>query len=698
MGVVGLAFPTDIRWERVCHSEDMDDRSPCDQTGPAKWQSSMAVFRYVPEEEYQHYEGRRLVYYKITCTISSYQPRADEVQGSVKGAGTLSVTEENELDRKLKSYAPCNGAILQVTVAPTESNLDPANFPYVLDVQPKQRALYEQVTDSSELASRSLENLNIRKGGGTTESQEVLDIDRGSSFSAQAQGQYAGAGGGLGFSYTKNIEQGTRSIGQEDASRVETTDSTREAREVLSHTTQLTQMYTLLQSYHVGTNRVMFFVSPRPHVLEEPTGFIRGPRRIDGVQDFFLIVSQDEGQELPCLSARLDTGHLTVLPIYDYDRSKPARDLYVSAFAGPPNEQDPTKVGVGSGDLNYDCFDSQPDIKTDSATAESGYVVESVEDVGATELNRGSADYQISGDRRSVTLTGRAAGHACYRNGVGDALNTALIVQIGSTVGGPIGTIGGLIAAGTGSDIIPEQKDEDSGFARRRVRVNWRSETPTKKIGERQTLLITTRVLCCCEEPSTPQKIVEIVPLEIEKVLGFVHPNVSAWLGRTEPEPNDTGRRADRGARFGGAAPERGLTAREANDLEAFLVAETARVAASVENPASAPARDTELAMTRATEVALEIPRFRRALTRRVETIDGLGAAGEKRLTEIALPGSPPGDMPNRLAVVATPSPALAEELGVDPDDAARLRLAALGFGNAPRGIGAKRRAKSKAS
>src|SRR5882757_3964251 len=181
MGVIGLTFPTDIQWERVCHSEDMDDTSPCDQTAPPKWQSSIAVFRYVPEEEYQTYKGRRLVYYKVSCTISSYQPQADEVEGAIAKAGALTLSEAQELDRKLKSYAPCNGAILQVTVAPQEDGVRRRDYPYITQVQPNQRALYEQATDSNEVASRSLEELNVTKGGGTTKSQEVLDIDKGTS-------------------------------------------------------------------------------------------------------------------------------------------------------------------------------------------------------------------------------------------------------------------------------------------------------------------------------------------------------------------------------------------------------------------------------------------------------------------------------------------------------------------------------------
>jgi hypothetical protein len=63
---------------------------------------------------------------------------------------------------------------------------------------------------------------------------------------------------------------------------VRTTDSLREERETVSHTTQLSQMYRLLQAYHVGTNRLMFFISP--HVLNRShqwaAGDVRGSKTI----------------------------------------------------------------------------------------------------------------------------------------------------------------------------------------------------------------------------------------------------------------------------------------------------------------------------------------------------------------------------------------------------------------------------------
>jgi hypothetical protein len=731
MALVGLDFPTDIRWQRVCHSEDMTDTNPCDEVAPPKWQSSIAVYRYVPEDEYQSYEGRRLIYYKVTCTISSYQPRADEVEGAIAKAGTLTTGEAQELDRKLKSYAPCNGAILQVTVAPQEDGVRRRDYPYISQVQPNQRALYEQVTDTNEVASRSLEELSVTKGAGTTKSQEVLDIDKGKSVSGQVQvsGQYAGVGGGVGVggSYTHNIEQGTKALGQQGRSRTETTDSLREAREATSHTTQLTQMYNLLQAYHVGTNRVMFYVTPRPHSLEEPSGFIRGPREIDGVQDFFLIVNQDEDQKLPCLSVRLDTGHLSKTDEMVYDESEPPTELSVSAYANPPGELDPNKTAAPEGgdpgfSLHYDCFESPEDVDPASITAKPGYVVKEVTDIGAIEVNRGSTELVIDPpppeDGRSVTLTAKAKGHACYRNSQGDRANDLALIGAGSGIAGFLGTIGGGIAAATGADApgLEEVKNVEIGYARRRVRVHWRSAAKTKKVGERLVLLITTRVLCCCDEPSTPPKIVEIIPLELpepefraadprpferEQVIELPDedgsPITTPSAGITTPSEGTTTAPSVPPSGMApsvtpAVSPSGLMTAREANDLAANVVTETARVASSIDNPAKAPARDTELALARVAELALDIPRLRRRLIHPAETIEGLGDAAEKRLTKVPLPDSPAGTAPSRLSVAAAPTSALADSLHVDESDAVQLRLAAMGFGKAPRGAGRARR------
>jgi hypothetical protein len=51
-----LGLPIDIPWKRICVTEDMVDRVVCDATLPPKWHSSIAVFQYQPEDEYQLYK------------------------------------------------------------------------------------------------------------------------------------------------------------------------------------------------------------------------------------------------------------------------------------------------------------------------------------------------------------------------------------------------------------------------------------------------------------------------------------------------------------------------------------------------------------------------------------------------------------------------------------------------------------------
>ena len=53
MAVTSMALPVDIPWERWCVSEDMMAQQVCYSDRPAKWQSSIAVFRYVPNDDYQ---------------------------------------------------------------------------------------------------------------------------------------------------------------------------------------------------------------------------------------------------------------------------------------------------------------------------------------------------------------------------------------------------------------------------------------------------------------------------------------------------------------------------------------------------------------------------------------------------------------------------------------------------------------------
>jgi hypothetical protein len=475
-----LNLPTDIPWERICVTEDMIDTVVCDERLPAKWQTSMAVFKYVPAEEYQSYPTYNITYLKVTATITGYQPLDDEIQGEIDWDG-VDISTIPGLTDLLNSYNPCHGAILQVIVGPhgTDHGLQPGEYPFFLDFEPKKRELYEMATDTMEKQSRSIESLNITKSSGNTQSMEVLDVDMGGGGMG-ASASYAGTGGG--FTYTApNGQWGTKRVNADESLTSRSSDVGQEKRETYSFSTQISQMYHLLDSYHLGTNRVVFFIQPRPHTLEEPSGFVRGPRPVDGIQEFFLIVAQLKDQEEFCVSLRLDTSHITTTPILDYER-KTSTSGVVSVSVSVPkfSEDDLIALGFQPGekvDLYRACFGGCWDVPyipwtieksaSETITAPDGFIIESYDNV-RNESSHGSSQVFIASDQGSATITAKASG---------------LIYE----------EAGDVICAD-----CPDWEDGYYGSATRQISLNLRSKKATEQTGEEQVLMITTRGLCCC--------------------------------------------------------------------------------------------------------------------------------------------------------------------------------------------------------
>jgi hypothetical protein len=487
-----LNLPTEIPWERICVTEDMIDPRICDTRMPAKWQTSMSVYRYVPEEEYQLYPAYRITYLKVTATITGYQPLNKEIQGTINwnGVNVATIPGVTEL---LNSYNPCHGAILQVAVGPHGSTNVPLDeYPFFLDFEPKKRELYELATDTKEKQSRSVEALSIGKSAGQTSSMEILDVDMGGGgFGAQAS--YAGTGGGFTYS-APNGQWGTKRLNGEESMSTRTTDTAQERRETESFTTQLTQMYHLLDSYHVGTNRAVFFVQPRPHTLEEPSGFVRGPRPVEGIQEFFLVVAQPKEHEDFCVSLRLDTSHLTKTAIMDYERKSVATGI-AQANAPVATEHDiPAENIVGARacfidcwDVHYQCYRTEAN-DTVTYSAPAGFRIEGYNDL-IVEEDHGSTTVTVTPNGQTLNINAHAEGHRCYE----------------------------------GSEVCvdcPDTIQEWSGRARRQVQVNLVSTEKTKQIGEEEVLMITTRGLCCCadgpDRGNLSEKLVNIRPIPKE--------------------------------------------------------------------------------------------------------------------------------------------------------------------------------------
>jgi hypothetical protein len=311
-----LTMPLDITWQRLAFSRDMIDTSFGDLDFPPKWRSSMAIYAYaVPEEQTaESYPDARIVYLRLTCSITGWNPSEDlrnavNLDGSGGSLDELqsSLWEAIQAQGWATTYWPCLGAIAQVAIYPGEADdeVSPDDFPYILDFEPKKRELYETRSESGEFISGSSNKLNVQKGSTTTQSTEESNILTGGSAGF--------AVGPIGGSASISGEWGTRTKTGSEEVNVTNTDASRERRETTSFSTTINQMYQLFNGYHLGTNRAVFYVEPRPHIVDQSrqanSNLIRGQRRLEGLQDLFVVVHVPTHLQGVCVQASLDTGH-----------------------------------------------------------------------------------------------------------------------------------------------------------------------------------------------------------------------------------------------------------------------------------------------------------------------------------------------------------------------------------------------------
>ena len=426
-------------------------------------------------------------------------------------------------------------------------------------------------------------------------------------------------------------------------------------------------MYTLLQVYHLGTNRLVFYLTPRPHTVEPPTG-LSGPRNLDGVQDLFLVVNQAKDDELPCITVRLDTGHLLIQPVYDFDTSQSPQTLTATADAPAPSEEDSgaSRTPVGESQF-YDCFFKSV-VGRNSLTAPSGYVIALVEDV--ENVVAGPSSFQndsvvtLSPDGRQLDIVATATGTACHRNNEGDIANHAVV--------GPLDF--------AGLDVWAETSSAVAGSVRRTVRASFRSETPTKKVGDEQFLVLTTRQLRCCDArsgaptvDSVGPKVVDIAPAD-HSSSGLL-PTSSA--DNTRPSLAAVGD-AGAGSRAPGTArsPATGIGLAAANAMQRSLAETTQRLAMRLRDAEKAPARDRELLIRSVVTSALEDRRQRRVLVRKAKSL-GLTRA---QLKEMAVALGRPGAALTRLDILRVPDSLIESITGRKGAALIRLRLTAAGI------------------
>lgn len=313
MTTQALTLPLDITWQRIGYSRDMIDTSFGNINLPAKWRSSLAVYSYVvPEEQTaESYPGARIVYLKLTSSITGWNP-SEELRDAVDldeigdrlDDTQASMWEAIQSEGWAETYWPCMGAIAQIAVYPSQGDdIGPDDFPYIMDFEPKKRELYEAVSETGEFLSSSLENINVQKGTTKVKGTE-------STHTAKVSANYGvkdvwGVGGS--YEYSKKYSDSDTTVD------MKTTDSSREKRETTSFSTSFSQMYQLFNGYHLGTNRAVFAIAPRPHVASQSEladfNLINGQRKLEGIQEMFLVVHMPSKLNGICIQAALDTGH-----------------------------------------------------------------------------------------------------------------------------------------------------------------------------------------------------------------------------------------------------------------------------------------------------------------------------------------------------------------------------------------------------
>jgi hypothetical protein len=666
-----LGLPTDIPWKRICVTEDMIDERICDATLPPKWASSIAVFRYVPPEEYQEHDDYEVSYLKVAVSLTGFVPRDSEIEGRLDWDNMTS-EEIAEVESLLNEYQPCTGAMVQISVSGENGGAVRAGRqPFFLDFEPKKRELYEMATDTMERSSRSLQTLNVGKSGRTTQSMEVLDIDMGYSISGSGEGSYAGTGGGMSAAYSQQGQWGTKQVGSHESGVVRTVDNSTERRETHAFTTQIAQLYHLLDSFHLGTNRALFLLEPRPHVVDQPSGFVRGPRPIDGVQEFFLVVAAPKGDPDYCVAVRLDTAHFTEEDVLEFERRQDSINLSVSV--SPPAANDAQAAFTDyqyldvtpGGDRRYKCYQKRVEDSENYIVADrhAGFKVDLAAGGGYTIVsqsnNRGGRSVQVTSDGERLTATVWATSRKCYDDGGAFCLN------------------------------CPDTIQSHSANSSLNLVVNLISKEATRKVGTRKYLLVTTRGLCCCEGVEGGSIFIRPGIIGVAEVNDLIR-RKGPQFGLTVPggdytvTSTGTARLADLtraqtgGASEGGAvaqpgAQEEGMTAREANALGKLFRAELQETAASRSAASPTPVLLHDFFIDKLQRRLRARPAARQRME---EVADALPVSDRARK---ALTKSLNVDQLRRRDVLSLPSEQVAEAAGLDPVAAAELRLAAAG-------------------
>ena len=299
-----------IAWKLIRSSTDMLQRWPGAST-PNPFRSSLAIYAYEPDPEGVPEAitcDARLVYLKVSCSITGYQPDLDEQEQVIDLLSRAPDVQADTIEQITRTYLGCYGVLLHVAVYPdvdrhSAEETPPSSYPRIVDFEPKSRDLIQSASATGEMLTTSSSGISTDRSLATVDKTENT-WKVGTQLKVPLKGiakSQLGLTGETGH---------TRTLTESDNWKIKSTASEeRKLKEALN--TKIEQLYSLLTGYHVGTNRASFILLPRPHTLQptEYRTFVQGLRAIEGVQEFFLIVAMPKEQERLGFGITLQTGH-----------------------------------------------------------------------------------------------------------------------------------------------------------------------------------------------------------------------------------------------------------------------------------------------------------------------------------------------------------------------------------------------------
>lgn len=274
----------------------------------------------------------KLVHGQAEVTMEAFQ--GTQVVGSPQRAGpaagqqvdVLEIDGE-EIDRVVLRATEDKAFLAEfVRTDKEEVDIDVKDFPHIIDFEPKMRDLYQGATEDGEVLTASTSEVKTDKSHARTESSETglsilgaIGAGLTTVAGSLAGGVGAAAGAAVGSALAGANQTHKWGDTNQDNQQVQI-DASRDRRERYATTTNISQMYNLLTGYHLGTNRAVFLMLPRPHVLQ-PTDFrtfVQGLRYIEGVQEFFLVVARPSDVPGLSVNATLETGHFPEDVKFDY--------------------------------------------------------------------------------------------------------------------------------------------------------------------------------------------------------------------------------------------------------------------------------------------------------------------------------------------------------------------------------------------